>query len=448
MACRIHRAKLALDPADSVNRGFDEREALVNQRPRRPNRFCIMSEKPPASHEKLSHWDRPRPPHDWRWVVGGIGRVLITLGLLMFAFVAYQLWGTGIQTAQAQHTLSREFDQALGTSPQTTTTVAPSTTDSPTTEAPVATDPTTPTTTTAAAPAKPIPQAEEAVARLEIPRMGLNRIVVEGATAEALTKGPGHFPETPLPGQLGNAAIAGHRTTHLHPFFDIDKLQPGDQIFVTTFNGRYVYQVTGTEIVDPADYAAVIPTTDVTKATLTLVSCTPRYSATNRIVVHADLVPALSDALTDAAAVVPSLDPASSNATLPNEGTVGVVDTVAPTATTTPAITTPANTSPAGGVIPTDTVPGSTVTPATAAQSSRPAGATTDAFVDGWFSDTSAIAPAILWGLALAGVAAGIYLLSRAVRRYWIGVLVGFVPFLVVLYFFYENVNRLLPPNL
>ena len=404
-----------------------------------------MSEKPPASHEKVSHWDRPKPPHDWRWVVGGIGRILITLGLMMFAFVAYQLWGTGIQTAQAQRTLSREFDQALGTSPPTTTTVATSTIVTPTTEATVATDPATPTTTTAAAPAKAIPQAGEAVARLEIPRMGLNRIVVEGATAEALTKGPGHFPETPLPGQLGNAAIAGHRTTHLHPFFDIDKLQPGDQIFVTTFNGRYVYQVTGTEIVDPADYADVIPTTDVTKATLTLVSCTPRYSATNRIVVRADLVPALSDALTEAAAYAPLPDPASSNATLPNEGTVGV----ATTATTAPAITTPANTAPAGGVTPTDAVPASTVTDNTvAAQSTRPTAATTDAFVDGWFSDTSAIAPTTLWGLALAGVAAGIYLLSRAVRRYWVGVLVGFVPFFVVLYFFYENINRLLPPNL
>ena len=70
-----------------------------------------MSEKPPASHDKVSRWDRPKPPHDWRWVVGGIGRTLITLGLMMFAFVAYQLWGTGIQTAQAQRTLSREFDE-------------------------------------------------------------------------------------------------------------------------------------------------------------------------------------------------------------------------------------------------------------------------------------------------------------------------------------------------
>ena len=165
--------------------------------------------------------------------------------------------------------------------------------------------------------------------------MGLNRIVVEGATADDLAKGPGHFPETPLPGQLGNAAIAGHRTTHLHPFFDIDKLQPGDEIIVTTLNGHYVYRVTGTEIVAPEDYAAVIPTTDPTKATLTLVSCTPRYSATNRIIVRSELAPDESDILTVATAVAPVVDPAGTTAdTLPDEGPVTVIDTVGPTSTT------------------------------------------------------------------------------------------------------------------
>lgn len=410
-----------------------------------------MSEKPPASHEKVSHWDRPKPPHDWRWVVGGMGRTLITLGLLMFAFVGYQLWGTGIQTAQAQRTLSRQFDRVIGTQPTTTTTtttLTPSTTGPPTTETIVPIDPASSTTTTPAAipPAQPIPGESGAIARLEIPRMDLNRIVVEGATAEALTKGPGHFPETPLPGQLGNAAIAGHRTTHLHPFFDIDKLQPGDQIFVTTFNGRYVYQVTGTEIVDPSDYADVIPTTDVTKATLTLVSCTPRYSATNRIVVRADLVPDLSDALTEAAPVVPLLDPANSSQSLPAEGAVTVVDTVSPTVSVVPPADTTADTTP--GIVAPKTVPSNSVADTVPAPSTPPSATTTDAFADGWFSDSTAIAPAILWGLALAGIAAGIYLLSRKVRRYWVGVLAGFAPFIVVLYFFYENVNRLLPPNL
>src|SRR3954453_14472434 len=76
-----------------------------------------MSEKPPASSEKVNRWDRPNPPHDWRWVVDGIGRTLIGLGLMMFAFVAYQLWGTGIQTAQAQRTLSRQFEEQVSKSP-------------------------------------------------------------------------------------------------------------------------------------------------------------------------------------------------------------------------------------------------------------------------------------------------------------------------------------------
>ncbi len=405
-----------------------------------------MSEKPPASHEKVSHWDRPKPPRDWRWVVGGIGRILITLGLLMFAFVAYQLWGTGIQTAQAQRSLAKEFDQQIANSePATTSTTStpPTTTEAPS-DSTLPADPTVPTTTLAPVlpVAKPIPPEEKGVARLIIPRMDLNRIVVEGATADALTKGPGHFPETPLPGQLGNAAIAGHRTTHLHPFFDIDKLQPGDEITVITLNGRYVYHVTGTEIVAPEDYAAVIPTTDVTKATLTLVSCTPRYSATNRIVVRAELVPDQSDALTAAAPVIPEAVPGAATDTLPDEGPITVVDTAGPTSTST------ATASSSVDSVPTDTAPADTVATDTAAVPPQTGAATPDAFSDGWFSDSSAIAPAILWGLLLAAIGYGIYRLSHKVRRYWVGVLAGFVPFIVVLYFFYENVNRLLPPNL
>src|SRR4051794_18572590 len=147
-----------------------------------------MSEKPPASSEKVSRWDRPKPPHDWRWLVGGIGRALIGLGLMMFAFVAYQLWGTGIQTAQAQRSLSRDFEEQVANTPPSTTTTVPVTTNPPATD-PAATTPTTSTAPTLP-PGQAIPAEEEAVARLEIPRMHLNRIVVEGATASALTKGP------------------------------------------------------------------------------------------------------------------------------------------------------------------------------------------------------------------------------------------------------------------
>lgn len=405
-----------------------------------------MTDTTPHDQRKVSHWDRPKPPRDWRWVVGGIGRALITLGLLMFGFVAYQLWGTGIQTAQAQRQLSAEFNKLVGGAETTTTTITTVGTSAPTNST-VATDPATsstttavgsiaPTTTTTAAvaAAKPIPAEGEAVARLEIPRMGLNRIVVEGAAAGDLAKGPGHFPETPLPGQLGNAAIAGHRTTHLHPFYDIDQLQPGDEIIVTTLNGRYVYHVTGTEVVSPEDYAAVIPTTDPTKATLTLVSCTPRYSSSNRIIVHSQLVASESDPLTSAAPVVPGAQ--SPAATLPDEGSVPSTNSVAASVgATIPSVTSPttATTAPVSGA-PSGATGASTTSP--------------DAFADGWFADASAIPQALFWGLLVAGVACGALWLSRKVRRYWVGILAGFVPFFVLLYFFYENVNRLLPPNL
>ncbi|MGZ7036435.1 MAG: class E sortase, partial [Ilumatobacteraceae bacterium] len=316
-----------------------------------------MTDTPPEDHPKVSHWDRPKPPHDWRWVVGGVGRTLITLGLLMFGFVAYQLWGTGIQTAQAQRELSADFDKLVGGTGTTTTTVGVSVSSTTTSTVPATTTPagtiapTTTTTTSLPGPAagKPLPAEGEAIARLEIPRIGLNRIVVEGATTDDLAKGQGHFPETPLPGQLGNAAIAGHRTTHLHPFYDIDKLQPGDEIIVTTLNGRYVYHVTGTEVVSPDDYADVIPTTDATKATLTRVSCTPRYSSSHRIIVRSDLVAGESDALTASAAIAATGQNLPGE-TLPSEGavttvaavtTVTTADTVSATVSATdPSVTT------------------------------------------------------------------------------------------------------------
>ncbi|HEY7625731.1 MAG TPA: class E sortase [Ilumatobacteraceae bacterium] len=391
---------------------------------------------PLARPAKVSRWDRPKPPHDWRWFVGGVGRALITLGLLMFGFVAYQLWGTGIQTAQAQRSLSKDFDRqvaAIGTGTTTTTTTTTTEPSTSTTEPQSTTTTALPTTTTSTLPGgQPVPAQGEALARLEIPRIKLNRIVVEGATADDLTKGPGHFPETPLPGQLGNSAIAGHRTTYLHPFYDIDRLEPGDEIVVTTLNGRYVYHVAGTVIVTPDDYAAVIPTQDPSKATLTLVSCTPRYSSSKRIVVRADLVVDQSDPLTAAAPAA-----ASGAGTLPGDSVP--VDTV-------PAETVPAQTSIA--IIDDTTIPERTTTTTTIPAAVAPSAPPPEAFTDGWFSDKAGIPHALLWGALLAAIGYGVLWLSRKVRRYWVGILAGIAPFLVALYFFYENVNRLLPPNL
>jgi len=107
----------------------------------------------------VPYFERPKQPHDWRWWVGGIGKSLITLGLLLFAFVGYQLWGTGIQTARSQNSLENQFRNAL----QSTTTQGTPTTVSQ----PVTTDTVVVTTTTIAPPpATPAPENGEAVARL------------------------------------------------------------------------------------------------------------------------------------------------------------------------------------------------------------------------------------------------------------------------------------------
>ncbi|MFM8971210.1 MAG: class E sortase, partial [Actinomycetota bacterium] len=118
-------------------------------------------------------------------------------------------------------------------------------------------------------------------------------------------KGPGHYPGTPFPGSRGNAAIAGHRTTYGAPFHNVDKLKPGDRIIIETFAGRFVYQVTRQLIVQPTDTYVVANTPD---AQLTLTSCHPKYSAAQRIVIKAKLVPEVS-AKPQAAIVTPAAPP-------------------------------------------------------------------------------------------------------------------------------------------
>lgn len=358
----------------------------------------------------MPYFERPPAPHDWRWWVGIVGRSLITLGVLMFAFVAYQLWGTGIQTARAQNQLDDQFEELLQSTTTststTTTTIAPSDTTAPSSST---------TSTVPVAPARSIGEGEP-VAKLRIPAIGLDWTVVEGVGAGDLEKGPGHFPETPMPGEFGNAAIAGHRTTHGAPFYDLDELEPGDLIEVDTVAGTFVYSVTGSTVVKPSEYAAVIPTVDNTVATLTLATCTPAYSAKSRLIIRADLV-------ADQSATV--MRPPS--ATTPDDTTTTSVPDTLPGETVETTATTAA--------------PPTTVAPA-------PPSTESDAFSQGWLHDKGAIPQAILWGLALVGIAIGSYFVGKKAHRLWVAWLVGAVPFVVALYFFFENVNSMLPPGI
>ena len=198
-----------------------------------------------------------------------LGRGLITLGILILLFVAYQLWGTRIYADQQQSRLSREFATELHKATPTTT---PQTSTAPT------------TTTTEPAP----PPPGGAVARIEIPKIGVNAIVVDGVDTDDLRMGPGHYPLTPLPGQLGNSAIAGHRTTYGAWFGNIDQLSSGDEILLRTVQGSFRYRVYQQLIVNPSDVAVLGPDAG-RPATLTLTTCNPKYSASQRLVVKAAL---------------------------------------------------------------------------------------------------------------------------------------------------------------
>ena len=142
------------------------------------------------------------------------------------------------------------------------------------------------------------PEPGEAIARILIPSIDMDEIVVAGVDVEDLRKGPGHYSTTPLPGQPGNAAIAGHRTTYGAPFGRLAELNAGDAIIVETLQGRFTYRVLpgqpgmaghalGFRIVAPT---ALEVLDDVGDNRLTLTSCHPKYSSKKRIIVHAALV--------------------------------------------------------------------------------------------------------------------------------------------------------------
>jgi sortase A len=128
------------------------------------------------------------------------------------------------------------------------------------------------------------------VAILRIPRIGLDMVVVEGIDDRSLQAGPGHYPGTALPwSSRGRVAIAGHRTTFLHPFWDLQLLLPGDRIVLDSRWGRFVYQVTTTRVVLPTDTSVLAPTR---RPTLVLTTCEPRFSASHRLVVFAQRIEA------------------------------------------------------------------------------------------------------------------------------------------------------------
>jgi sortase A len=205
----------------------------------------------------------------WRTLVRGVGQVFITGGLVILLFVVYELWWTGFTTKRDQHrlitTLQEQWKHGISISN---------------------------------------PPLGTGIAILRIPRFGAKYdfVIVEGTSTADLEKGPGHYANTAMPGAVGNFTVAGHRTTYLHPFYNINELRAGDAIVIETRTRWLTYTVEnipGTtahyqEIVSPDDISVSYavpdqPNADAvpTEKVLTFTSCNPRYSAAQRIVIHA-----------------------------------------------------------------------------------------------------------------------------------------------------------------
>ncbi|HYQ83967.1 MAG TPA: class E sortase [Rubrobacter sp.] len=180
-----------------------------------------------------------------------VGRGFIGLGTLILLFLLYQLVGTNFVTGRSQKALAAEVQEQWEVSP------------------------------------KEKPVLGNGMALIKIPKIGVDAVVVEGVEVEDLKKGPGHYPDTALPGQLGNMVISGHRTTYGAPFYRLDELEVGDEITIFDANGPFVYKVTESKIVLPTEIGVIAPSSD---ARLTLTTCHPRFSAAKRLIIVAQLV--------------------------------------------------------------------------------------------------------------------------------------------------------------
>jgi len=362
-------------------------------------------------------------------ILGSIGRFFITTGIVILLFVAYQLWGTGIQEAAAQGDLGNDFDELLDSvDPLAEATTTTTTTSTTTTS--VAPGETTTTTTTTIAPAGgtiPVFEAEladklfreggEAVARMNIPKIGVTKYVVQGVKVEDLRNGPGHYRATVFPGQEGNSGVAGHRTTYGAPFNQIAAEKLGT---LSDFRVPEGQEQLGHIIVRPE---ATWVLGDFGDNRITLTACHPKYSARERIIVAAELVSTPVDAPPppEDYAVVDQVE-------LPTEELLaeatgeGAVDSEIVAAPVDADVEDDDDESGSATAVATDEV----------------------SLDEGLNGDKTALRPALLWG----AMAILLYLFFKELARgwkFWPAVLIGIVPVAFFMALSFEKIDRYLP---
>jgi len=214
--------------------------------------------------------DGLRVTHPAAWeIAASVAQAAIVLALLLLIFLVYEFWWTSTETAGSQHRLLTQFEAELrhqnqldsrgGSSAPILGLLPPS------------------------GGAEPSPSVP--LAQLTIPAIDASYIVVQGISPTDLALGPGHYPLTALPGQLGNVVIAGHRATFLHPFYYLNELRPGDRIEMLTTQHRIIYSVRRTMIVSPRDADVLAPTP---YPRLTLITANPVDGSSTRLVVVAN----------------------------------------------------------------------------------------------------------------------------------------------------------------
>jgi sortase A len=203
-----------------------------------------------------------------RIIIRSVGELCITAGLVVLLFVAYELWGTGAYTQAQQHKLGDELTRTWNTSAGKVTTERV--------------------------------RLGHGLALIRIPRLGksFRYVIIEGVSVADLRKGPGHYPGTALPGQVGNFVVSGHRTTYSAPFNKLGELDRGDEILIDTRDDQYVYKVTDRRIVKPTevDVTAPVPFHPGRRPTdrmITLTTCHPKYSAAKRMIIFGELASAV-----------------------------------------------------------------------------------------------------------------------------------------------------------
>lgn len=215
-----------------------------------------------------------------RRLVGALGEVLITVGLLLLLFVAWQLWWTDVTANREQAGTIKALERGFGQGGAADPDAGRSRVADQSSLATLASVP-----------------FGEAFAIVRIPRFGSDyaRPVLQGTDRDTLIKGVGHYAGTAMPGLVGNFAVSGHRTTYGRPFHNTDLLRKGDVIVVETKASYVVYAVARHVIVTPNHVEVIAPVpqrpgVQPTTAWMTLTTCHPKYSASQRYVVFAKLV--------------------------------------------------------------------------------------------------------------------------------------------------------------